>query len=311
MAILIDIATPEWKTDEDAKSDLLRLDPNLDVRTYDSMGDSTEIQTLATVKLRTDLLDLLPNLKLIQKLGAGVDTMLANPSLPDHVRIARLRFEQPAREMAEYCLSYVLREQRNHAVHSDNQQQRRWQLLEPKNSAETTIGVLGLGQVGHTVAQLMNTVGFKTMGWSRTQKKLDGIKCVSGPSGLTTLLSDSDYVIAVLPSTPRTRKLMNLSTFSQMKKGATFINIGRGDLVEEADLISSLDADQLNHAVLDVMSTEPLPATSQLWLHPKVTITPHNSAWSLGDGLKIVAENHKRLFEGLPLRNEINRDIGY
>lgn len=311
MTILIDIGLPEWKTDDEARRELLRQDPDLDVRTYHSMGDPKDIQTLATVRLRRELISLLPNLKLIQKLGAGVDTMLKTPSLPEHVRIARLRFDQPAREMAEYCLSYVLREQRNHIAHAVNQQRKKWELLPPTISSETEVGILGLGHVGRTIAWLMQAVGFKTSGWSRTRKNLDGIACLADDSGFDTLLENSDYVIAVLPSTPLTRGLMNHSTFSKMKDSATFINIGRGDLVVEADLISHLNDGQLAHAVLDVQSSEPLPEASPLWLHPNVTITPHNSAWSLGDGFDIVAKNHKRLLAGDPLLHEIDRDLGY
>ena len=89
------------------------------------------------------------------------------------------------------------------------------------------------------------------------------------------------------------------------------INAGRGDLVVEHDLVVNLNQGHLGGAVLDVVSSEPLPEDSPLWSHPKITVTPHVSGWHLGDALKDVAENYRRLTDGLPILHEVDRIKGY
>jgi glyoxylate/hydroxypyruvate reductase A len=105
--------------------------------------------------------------------------------------------------------------------------------------------------------------------------------------------------------------LIGEATLAAMKPGSTLINAGRGDLVDEAALCAALDAGPIGHAVLDVVSEEPLPASSPLWQHPGVTITPHVSGWHLGDAMKDVAQNYQRLQRGEALLHEVDRSKGY
>jgi glyoxylate/hydroxypyruvate reductase A len=117
--------------------------------------------------------------------------------------------------------------------------------------------------------------------------------------------------VAILPSTPDTVNLFDHDKFSQMKQGSVIINCGRGDLIDEEDLVEALDHGKLSAAVLDVMQIEPLPVNSPLWEHPKVVITPHVSGWHLGDAVKDIAENLRRLETGEPLLHLVNRQLGY
>jgi glyoxylate/hydroxypyruvate reductase len=96
-----------------------------------------------------------------------------------------------------------------------------------------------------------------------------------------------------------------------MKPGSTLINAGRGDLIDQPALIGALNTGPLAHAVLDVLTTEPLPRQNPLWRHPAISITPHVSGWHLGDALKDVAENCRRLSAGHPLLHEVDRCRGY
>ncbi|MEY8840145.1 NAD(P)-dependent oxidoreductase, partial [Cribrihabitans sp. XS_ASV171] len=111
--------------------------------------------------------------------------------------------------------------------------------------------------------------------------------------------------------TPATRDLFDERMLARMKPGATLLNAGRGDLIDEEALIAALFAGRPGHAVLDVTRTEPLPQDSRLWTHPGVTITPHVSGWHLGDAMADVAENYRRLTEGAPLLHEVDRRRGY
>jgi glyoxylate/hydroxypyruvate reductase A len=309
--LLIDIAMPSWCTDEDFRTDLARLLPDADLRCMSDPGDPTGVTMLATVGLRAGLAGRLPNLRLVQKLGAGVETMARNPELGPQVRVARLKPDSAAQEIAEYCLAYVLRAQRNLAAHEAAQAARDWRPLAPRETPATTVGVLGLGHIGARVAAGFAGLGFRVLGWSRSPKALPGIDCRHGPAALQPMLGECDYVASVLPSTPDTRDMADARFLAALKPGAMLINVGRGDLVVESDLLAALDAGHLGGAVLDVFRTEPLPPDHPFWAHPKITVTPHVSGWRVTGGAATVAENYRRLMTGEALLNEVDRTAGY
>ena len=186
-----------------------------------------------------------------------------------------------------------------------------WQPTAPRKSDETIIAVLGLGKIGGITAQRFLNNGFRVIGWSRSEKELAGIECYHGEDQLREVLKLADYVVAILPSTPETVNLFDHDRFSLMKQDSVIINCGRGDLIDEEDLVEALDHGKLSAAVLDVMQIEPLPVNSPLWEHPKVVITPHVSGWHLGDAVKDIAENLRRLETGEPLLHLVNRQLGY
>ncbi|KIC10708.1 2-hydroxyacid dehydrogenase [Leisingera sp. ANG-M1] len=311
MALLVNVGFDNWFTDEELTAELKALAPDLDIRPMSDAGNLAEVSMLATTVLKSGLPEQLPNLQLVQKLGAGVDSIVAHPSLPPHVRVARLKPNEPAHEIAEFCLAYVLHGQRNIAQHEASQKRSAWEPLAPKRPTHTTVGVLGLGHIGGMTARLMRDLRFRVLGWSRSPKEIEGVDCRHGEAALLQMLGECDYVCAILPSTPATRHLMNEETLAAMKPGATLINAGRGDLIDEAALIAALDKDTPGRAVLDVTSQEPLPAESPLWTHQGVTITPHVSGWHLGDAMKDVVENYRRLEAGSALLYEVDRQRGY
>ncbi|QDI74965.1 MULTISPECIES: 2-hydroxyacid dehydrogenase [Leisingera] len=311
MAVLISIGHDGWYTEDQLAEELRAVDPGADIRPLSAPGNLEEVTMLAVSALKGDLPARLPNLQLVQKLGAGVETIVAHPGLAPHVRIARLKPQEPAQEIAEYCLAYVLRGQRNMAAHAAAQARCAWQPLAPKRPADTTVGVLGLGHIGGRTARLMRDMRFRVLGWSRSPKEIEGVGCRHGEAALPQLLRECDYVCSILPSTPATRGLMNAEKLAAMKPGATLINAGRGDLVDEPALLAALNAGTPGQAVLDVVRQEPLPADSPLWTHPRVTITPHVSGWHLGGALRDVVENYRRLHAGEPLLHEVDRQRGY
>ncbi len=311
MALLIEIGHNGWYSEEDLAKELRTLDPKADIRTAAEPGNLAEVTMMAVSTLKSDQPTRLPNLQLVQKLGAGVETIVNHPLLAPHVRVARLKPEEPAREIAQYCLAYVLRGIRNMDYHEKAQARAIWDPVAPRRPAEVTVGVLGLGHIGGLTASLMRDMGFKVLGWSRSEKSIAGVTCLTGDHGLRGLLGESDYVCAILPSTADTRDLMNAETLAAMKQGATLINAGRGDLIDEAALASALYQRRPGHAVLDVLRTEPLPEDNPLWSHPCVTITPHVSGWHLGDAIGDVVENLRRLGAGEPLLHEVDRLKGY
>ena len=311
MALLVNIGHDGWYRDRELAAELRNLSPGADIRTLEEPGDLAEITMLAVSGLADDLPPQLPNLALVQKLGAGVETIVAHPALAPHVQVTRLKPLEPAREIAQYCLAYVLQGQRNILAHAANQARASWESLEPKQNHKTRVGVLGMGHIGGETAALMRDLGFEVHGWSRSAKDMEGVTCHHGAAALEPMLGICDYICAILPSTGETRGLINAQTLAAMKPGATFINAGRGDLVDEAALIADLDRGHLGHAVLDVFCTEPLPEQDPLWSHPQVTITPHISGWHLGEALQDVVENFRRLGAGEDLLHAVDRQRGY
>ena len=311
MALLIQSGASGWFTDEELAREVTTFGPDLDIRTPATIGDPSEITMLAVSSLKPDVPGQLPNLALVQKLGAGVETIVNHPALGPDVRVTRLRPDAPAREIAEFFLAYVLRHQRQMDHYSAAQRRSEWAPVEPREADKTTVGVLGLGHIGGRTAKMFRDVGFQVEGWSRSPKAIDGVQCHHGEAALPDLLGRCDYVAAILPSTEATRSLFDAALLSRMKPSGVLLNAGRGDLLVEAELIEALDAGHLAHAVLDVTSVEPLPVESPMWQHKDITITPHVSGWHLGDAFKDVAENLRRLQTGRPFLHEVNRAEGY
>ncbi|MEM1299298.1 MAG: glyoxylate/hydroxypyruvate reductase A [Pseudomonadota bacterium] len=311
MGLLIDIRQPAWMHETDLAERLrLRL-PGVRIHVGAEDGPLDDVVMIACSRLYPEMPARLSQLRLVQKLGAGVETMVGAAGLPDHVRVARLTAENAADEIAEYCLAYVLAAQRNIPAHQTDAADGRWRQLAPRSTAETTVAVLGLGHIGARTAQLFAGLGFRVMGWSRSAKSITGVECRYGSEALPGMLAEADHVCAILPSTPDTRDLFDARMLARMKPGAQLINCGRGDLIVDADLEAALDEGRPGHAVLDVFRTEPLPPEHPFWRHPGVTVTPHVSGWRVEDALMDVAENYLRLVDGRPLLNEVDRSAGY
>jgi glyoxylate/hydroxypyruvate reductase A len=311
MALQIDIRQPEWMREESLRDLLAPHLPGVPIHCGPPGDHAADIIMLATVKLHPGVAARLPNLKLVQKLGAGVDGIVRDPDLPARVRVCRLKPDAPAQEIAEYFAAHVLGRLRHIDRYRDQAVRGEWTQHPPGQCRGTTVAVLGLGHIGSVVADIFVRLGFRVMGWSRSLKDLPGVAAYSGEDGLDTVLGDADFIASVLPSTPQTAGLFDAARLSRLKPGAVLMNAGRGDLVIESDLLRALDAGCPAGAVLDVFATEPLPPEHPFWSHPKITVTPHVSGWHLEEGLDDVAENYRRLVAGEPLLHEVDRSAGY
>ncbi len=311
MAIAITVQMEGWESPEWVREQLAASLPDVDIRCWPDIQPAGDIEMLIADRLPNGMAAQMPNLKVVQKLGAGVETMVKDPGVGPNVRIARLKATAAAREIAEYCQLYVLREHRHARLYVEQQQKGEWRVHAPRMTTDVTVAVLGLGHIGGYIARRFASMDFHTVGWSRSQKEMGGISCFAGNDALPTVLAQADFVVSILPSTPETRGLMNAETLSHFKNGATLINVGRGDLVVENDLLVALDGNQPAHAVLDVVSQEPLPRDHAFWNHPQVTLTPHISGWNVIDGLDDIAENYRRMKAGGPLLHEVDRSSGY
>lgn len=254
----------------------------------------------------------LPGLRLIQSLWAGVDKLLADASVPADVPLARMVDPAMNEAMAETALWAVLSVQREFFAYARQQHEPVWRQLPQRRADETTVAVLGLGQMGRTCALRLAGNGYRVAGWSRSETKVAGIDTFAGEAALVSVLADADVVVNLLPLTDATRGLFNAQTFARMSRGSALVNLARGAHVVEADLLAALASGQLGHAVLDVFANEPLPAAHPFWSHPRVTVLPHVAALTdPRSAARIVARNVAALREGRALENLVDRSRGY
>jgi glyoxylate/hydroxypyruvate reductase A len=187
--------------------------------------------------------------------------------------------EGTGQRMGEYvCFAalFLLRDMRRALA---AQSMRRWDHFEvTRSAATTTIGVMGLGNIGLAAARMLERLNFQVIGWARSRKNLEGLRCYAGPADLEAFLRQSDILVCLLPGTEDTRNLIRAETISLLPEGAAVINVSRGSVVNDEDLMSALDDGRLSGAILDVFEQEPLPAGSPLWTHPRVMVTPHIAA---------------------------------
>jgi glyoxylate/hydroxypyruvate reductase A len=253
----------------------------------------------------------LPNLVWVQSLWAGVERLMSE--LPaDGPQIVRLTDPQMAETMSEAVLAWTLYLHRGMPRYMAQQRQKIWQDHELKSPQERTVGVLGLGKLGAASALRMKANGFNVLGWSRSEKAIEGIVCRHGRDGLLEVLGQSDFIVLLMPLTDETRGLIGQEELSACKKGASIINFARGPIIDTAALIRALDNGPLDHAVLDVFDEEPLPPSSPLWDHDKVTVLPHITApTGISSTSRIVADNIGRYFEDGTVPPAVDRERGY
>lgn len=258
----------------------------------------------------------LPNLRAIFSIGAGVDGILRDPQLPD-VPIVRVVADDLTNRMSEYVVWRVMDHFRQSAAYRANQAKGHWRPVDQPSAGDMTIGMMGLGVLGQDAARKLRTLDFNVIGWSRSKKEVDGVESFAGSDGLGPFLARTDILVVLLPDTPQTRGIIDYDLLSKLKQetpigGPVLINAGRGILQKEADIVRALDDNRLMAASLDVFETEPLPADSPLWRHPRVFITPHAAA--ISDPRRLAPQMIRQIenFEaGKPLENLVDRERGY
>jgi glyoxylate/hydroxypyruvate reductase len=254
------------------------------------------------------MMESMPNLQWIQKMGAGVDD-LAGAKWPfgSSVLLTRTDGRLIAPRMVEYVTWATLRRalgvEKLHALRARN----RWEYVELGSIRQHVIGIAGLGEIGTEVASALRNLGAEVIGWRRTPTQCDVVsKVFVGLGEFGQFLTRCSVVVILLPRTNETLGLFNASALSRVKDGCHLINVSRGGIVDEDALIAALDQGQLSHATLDVVATEPLPSAHPLWTHPSVTLTPHVSGPLIPeDVVPHFIENFLAFRAGNPLRNVV------
>ena len=316
LALLISGGTENWAP-ERWRERFTRVCPDRAVALIpDDPIDPAGVRYAAVWKPQPGALRLFPNLGVIFNLGAGVDAVVADETLPA-VPLVRVAVDDLTRRMTEYVVMHVLMHHRQQSYYAQSQRQKVWAPRLQWAAGALRVGVMGLGVLGRDAAQVLARIGFDVAGWSATAKSIPGVACFSGGGEFDRFLARTDLLVCLLPLTQATRGILNRRTFERLARdgklgGPVIINAGRGGLQVEDDILGALDDGTLVAATLDVFGTEPLPADSPFWSNPRVTLSPHNAADTDPDAISVyVAEQIAAFERGETLINVVDRSVGY
>jgi phosphoglycerate dehydrogenase-like enzyme len=253
-----------------------------------------------------------PNLRWVHVFNAGTDHPVFQRLLERGIRLSASAGAS-AEPIAQTAIAALLWLARGFPFWQDAQRRRAWERLQgvrtPRDLRGQTLVVVGLGGIGRELARLARALGLRVIGVRRSAARADDpVDELYPPSALPSLLPRADWLALACPLTPETRHLVDARALALLPRGARVLNVGRGEVVDEAALVDALQKGHLGGAYLDVFETEPLPAESPLWDLPEVIVTPHDSAASRGNERRQAESflaNLARFGRGEPLLHEV------
>lgn len=245
--------------------------------------------------------------------GAGVDALLKTcAALPLEVPLVRLGDAGMGAQMAEYVTHAVLRYFRRFDEYETQARNGQWRPLPPHRKRDFSIGVLGMGVLGRRALEALAPFGFPLRGWSRAPREMAGVACFAGADGLDEFLRGTRVLVCMLPLTAETANLLDRGRLSSLLPYAYLINVSRGAIVAEPDLLMLVKSGHIAAATLDVFRNEPLPAQHPFWQERRITITPHVAALTLRrECVDQIAGKIRRLEAGLAVADVVDRARGY
>ena len=293
-------STDFWEDMEVWSNGLQKAMPEMDIKVYPDDGDVNEVEFAVVWKHPRGILKKYPNLKAILSLGAGVDHIISDPDLPEGLPIIRLVDKKLTHEMCLHALHWVLHFHSDQYLYRSQQLKRQWIQQSSIQTEDRTIGIMGLGNIGRSIGELLVTQSFNVIGWGANQKSsLTDIKYYYGQDQLSDFLGRTNILINVLPLTSDTTNIITKKELSLLPKNSFIINIGRGGIINEDDLLTLLSDRHIKAAALDVFTQEPLPENNSLWDHPSVYITPHIAGQSNPNSAgQTISENIYRIQKG-------------
>lgn len=254
-------------------------------------------------------------LRVAQSIGVGFETMLYPEMMKSDVLITNTAGAYDE-VMAEHAMAHLLALTRKIVASERNRAKRIWKREAGAiQISGLTACVLGLGSIGRAIAHRLNAFGVSVTGVDvQAKTPPEGVARLAKPDQMLNVLAESDIVVIALPHTAATEGIVNAACFNRMKNTAYLINIARGPIVNEPDLIRALQTGQIAGAGLDVFEKEPLPEDSPLWDMPNISFTPHIAS-QCDEGNRnikqIFIENLRRYTNGEPLMNVIDKEKGY
>ena len=277
---------------------LQELMPGWDIAALEGITNPDDVTYAVVWRPRTGDLAKFSNLKAIVSIGAGIDHVLNDEKLPQGVPIIRTVGDDLTQRMREYVALHVLRHHRDMPRQLQAQAERDWHAIVVPVAPNRTVGVMGLGNLGAAAAQSLSMLSFRTRGWSKSPKAIDGVETFTGPEQMDTFLDGCEILVNLLPLTGQTAGILNAELFGKLAEGACVINCARGPHLVDEDLLAALESGQIKQATLDVFHQEPLPADHPFWTTPGITVTPHvASQIDAATGGRIIAANLKTFEE--------------
>jgi glyoxylate/hydroxypyruvate reductase A len=253
----------------------------------------------------------MPRLEWVQVMAAGVESFFKNAAQFRNIPVCRV-LGGYGKYMAEYVFAYLFFLSQDIRRVAAAQRDRRWDPFVPEFLFQKTFGIMGLGNIGMVVAEKAKALGMRVISWDVVEKQAACVDRQYGADALPDFLAAADAVVLSLPVTPATTNMIDRRVFSAMKQTAVLVNICRGAVVNEEDLVQALQTRQIAGAVIDVTKEEPLPPESPLWDCPNLIVSPHLSGPSLPeDMVAVFAENFRRHLRGEPLVGVIDFARGY
>jgi D-3-phosphoglycerate dehydrogenase/glyoxylate/hydroxypyruvate reductase A len=291
---------------------LRQLAPDETIVTSADAADCDDVEVILAFRIAPGVVKRYPGLRFIACAGAGVDELLAAGDLPAGVPITRPHDVLQAARMAQYVALAVLRWHRELPLYEAQQRARRWARHLTQAEEEWTVGLMGFGELGRAVAAGLAALKYPVRAWTRTPRAEPGVVMFSGLDGLPRFLAGTRILVCLLPLTDATRGLLAAPVFTRLPAGAYVVNVSRGPILDETDLIAALDAGHLAGAALDVHAHEPLMPDSPAWRHARILVTPHIAATPRPEtAARQLLDNLRRARRGEPLHHLIDRDRGY
>jgi phosphoglycerate dehydrogenase-like enzyme len=278
--------------------------------------------------------DQAPHLRWIQFHWAGLDHALDEPILQKEGLAITSMSGASAPQMAEHavmmmlCLGHHMPDLMAHQRRAE-WPSGRWELFNPHELRDSTVGIVGYGSIGRQVARLLRVFGATILATKRdirhpedTGYIAEGVGDPGGdmvnrlypPQALCSMLKECDFVVVCLPRTSSTKNLLSAKELGAIKPGAFLVDVSRGEIVDHSALIPLLREHKLAGAALDVFPEEPLPADNPLWKMPNVIITPHIAGFSPHydeRAVELFTQNLRRYIEELPLFNRLDPTLEY
>ena len=260
-----------------------------------------------------ELLPKAKRLKWVHTLSSGIEGMITPELTQSNIILTNSRGIHGI-PVAEHVLAMILNFTRQITQAHDNKKNHLWQSIHVEEIYEKSIAIIGLGSIGREIAKRSKSLGMKVLATKRTMTTELFVDKLYTTDQLPQLLSLADFVVVTLPLTPETKNLFTADMFAKMKPSAYFINVSRGAIVNEADLISALKSQTIRGAALDVFEQEPLDSDSPLWEIPNLFISPHIAAKSpyyIDRCLKLFIENLNKFLSNSQMLNIIDKQKGY
>jgi len=289
------------------------LDKTIRVLSHEDAHNKEDIEFILAWNQPEGLFAQYPNLKTISSMGAGVDHLIRAGDIAPQVQIVRIIDPLLSQDMFEFVLAIIMNRMRMLTYYHENQKEKLWKKKRYRRISDIRVGIMGTGRIGAHVAGKLATMGFSVAGWGRTQNQSPGgLKKFYGSDQLREFLSNTNMLVCLLPLTCETRGILNQHNLQHLPQGSWLINIGRGGLLVDNDLLQLVNEGHLDGASLDVFNQEPLPPEHPFWSHPKIHITPHIASLTHpGSVAGQIVENYYRTINNQPLMHLVNRALEY